>query len=94
MARFGLSTRGIGLTRFLDVGQYDVYAFGKLPVAIAFLTSVKGLAFAEACERSIVCDISSVETRILHFDDLIKAKAAANMPRDLDDIERLRKAKP
>jgi hypothetical protein len=58
------------------------------------MTSVKGLeniSFALLLEKAYVTEISGVPVYFIDYENLIKAKKAANRPKDLLDIEELEK---
>jgi predicted nucleotidyltransferase len=53
------------------------------------MTRTKGLEFESCFKNAEVHDIDGLPVRVLHIDDLIKAKKATNRPKDQDDIENL-----
>lgn len=58
------------------------------------MTSVKGLeniSFDELLHKAYVAEISEVPVYFLDYESLIKAKKAANRPKDILDIEELEK---
>ena len=58
------------------------------------MTSVKGLentTFKELLAKAYIVEISGTPVYFLDYDNLIKAKKAANRPKDLLDIEELEK---
>ena len=52
-------------------------------------TGTKGLQFEACFEKAEVHQIDGIRIRVLHIDDLIKAKKASNRSKDQDDIENL-----
>ena|SRR5579885_827475 len=76
---------------FLNHKDWDVFKFGRKPVAIDIMTEVKGLNFSECFELSKVFDDSDLKIRVLHINHLIKAKKEAGRLKDLDDIQQLTK---
>ena len=78
---------------FLNNWDVDVFTFGKSPVCIDLMTSVKGLNFEEAYNNSQIHSIEGLKIRVVHYTDLIKAKQASGRARDIDDIEKLKKRK-
>lgn len=86
---FHLPTTAITLSDFLDTDRNEVFTFGRPPMAIDLLTSVKGLEFDAAYAASTVHEIQHTPVRVLHLQDLITAKRAAGRHRDMDDIENL-----
>ena len=69
----------------------DVFTFGQAPVCIDLMTGVKGLNFDEAYINSQIHTIEDLNIRVIQYEDLIKAKQASGRPRDIDDIEKLKK---
>ncbi|MEM0543200.1 nucleotidyltransferase [Flavobacterium sp. j3] len=58
------------------------------------MTSVKGLensTFNELLEKAYIAEISGIPVYFLDYENLIKAKKAANRPKDILDIEELEK---
>lgn len=88
--QFGMSIFDMTASKFLAIGHYDVFTFGRPPVCIEILTMVKGLVFEDAFSLAqwfgVTTDIS---VRTLYLPHLIDAKKAANRPKDIDDIENL-----
>lgn len=88
---FGLPISAIPIEKFLDE-KYDVYSFGRSPIAIDIMTKVKGLSFDEVFKSAVWVDIGkSVQVKVVSLKDLIKAKKASGRYKDLDDIEHLTK---
>jgi hypothetical protein len=88
---FGMPVFDMVLSKFLDTANFDVFTFGRSPSSIEILTKVKGLNFEEAYSQSIFYEDEDLIIRLIHFDDLIKAKKAAGRARDLNDLEQLKK---
>jgi len=86
---FGMSLFNLDEKLFLNTNINDVFTFGRPPVCIDVLTSVKGLEFNEAFENSKVVEFDKVLVRMIDFRDLMSAKRAANRTKDQDDIEHL-----
>lgn len=86
---FGMPVFDMTEFNFLKNEKFDVFTFGVPPVCIDILTKVKGLEFAEAYKNSSIENIDNTTVRVIHKLDLIKAKRAADRPRDHDDIENL-----
>lgn len=75
---------------FLHNTDIDVFTFGRPPVAIDIMTSVKGLDFKSSFNNSIIKNIEGVPLRFLSLEDLIISKKASNRHKDQDDIEHLK----
>jgi hypothetical protein len=87
---FGLPTHAISLDEFMDPTQVDVFTFGRPPVCLDIMTSVKGLSFQDAWNNSITFPLDNeLEVKTLCHEDLIVTKQASGRHRDLDDIENL-----
>jgi hypothetical protein len=76
---------------FLNHESWDVFKFGRKPVAIDIMTKVKGLDFKECYELSKEFEDGDVKVRTLHRNHLLEAKKNAGRLKDLDDIEQLTK---
>ena len=76
---------------FLFSDKFDVFVFGKKPVAIDIMTRVKGLSFKPCYERSKIFESEKLPIRILDLNDLLEAKREAGRRKDIDDIEQLTK---
>lgn len=87
---FHLPTSAISMADFLDTESNEVFTFGRPPMAIDLLTTVKGLEFDPAFAASALHEIQNTPVRVIQLQDLITAKKAAGRYRDLDDIENLR----
>lgn len=74
---------------FLHHKIWDVFTFGVPPSAIDLMLNVKGLDFTITYNNAIIFIDDDLEIRVIHKDDLIKAKKAAGRPKDLDDLENL-----
>lgn len=76
--------------KFLDNQEIDVFTFGRPPVCIDIMTKVKGLDFKEVFLNAESREIEEgLIAKVIHLNDLIKAKKASNRPKDQDDIEHL-----
>lgn len=88
---FGLSLFDMTKSNFLSNPQLDVFTFGRPPVSIDIITSIKGCVFDEVFQNSTFIAIEDIEIRLIHLKDLLVAKKAANRPKDNDDINNLKK---
>lgn len=73
--------------------RFDVWMFGREPVKIELMTTVKGLDFGDTFDKSQVHIEDGLQIRFLHINSLIDAKKAAGRYKDLDDINQLQKRK-
>lgn len=75
---------------FLNNQELDVFSFGRPPVSIDIMTAVKGVDFEEAFSQSIIAEVDKITVRVIHMNQLVKAKKAANRFKDLDDLDNLK----
>ncbi|MDX2046342.1 MAG: nucleotidyltransferase [Chitinophagaceae bacterium] len=86
---FGMPVFDMTLNNFLDTEKWDVFRFGRKPVAIDIMTRVKGLDFDEAFQKSSLVNIDDTEIRLIHYEHLIIAKKKAGRAKDIQDLENL-----
>lgn len=86
---FGMPVFDMTLDNFLDFEKWDVFRFGRKPVAIDIMTKVKGLDFEDAFESSELKRIDGIPVRLIHYNHLIEAKKQAGRNKDLNDLENL-----
>jgi hypothetical protein len=86
---FGLMIDDLTEENFLHNDQIDVFTFGRPPVSIDIMKSVKGLEFEQTYANSIIVDVDGIKTRIVHKNQLIESKKASNRSKDKDDLEHL-----
>ncbi|MFT4202323.1 MAG: hypothetical protein QM610_00275 [Chitinophagaceae bacterium] len=88
-ADFGMSVFDMTEENFLSHPIWDVFTFGVPPVAIDVMINVKGLDFAECYEQATIFEDDCLTIRVLHKNQLIKAKKESGRFKDLDDIQNL-----
>ncbi len=76
---------------FLHHENWDVFKFGRKPVAIDIMTKVKGLSFKECYDLSTFFEDQELKVRTLHLNHLLQAKKEAGRLKDLDHIQQLMK---
>ena len=86
---FRLPVFDMTLENFLDVNKFDVFRFGRQPVAIDIITDLKGLDFSKSLEGAQSQEFDQVRINYLNFQDLIRAKKASGRAKDINDIENL-----
>lgn len=86
---FGMPIFDMTLENFISHPEWDVFTYGKPPVAIDILINLKGVNFDFAFNNSIVFDLDGLAIRTIHKNDLITAKMAANRAKDQNDLENL-----
>ena len=87
--KFGMPVFDMTEENFLSHPAWDVFTFGKPPVAIDLMVQLKGLDFDEAFNRSVIFSDEELEVRTIHKNDLIQAKKTAGRNKDLNDLENL-----
>lgn len=76
---------------FLSHKEWDVFKFGRKPVAIDIMTKVKGLDFKTCFALSREFEDGDLKIRTLDLNHLLQAKKEAGRLKDLDDINQLTK---
>lgn len=90
--QFGLPSDSLSKEKFLDTKTYEVFSYGRPPIAIDIMTSVKGLSFDESFKHSKQFPVGDIKVNLIDYRDLIATKQASGRHKDLDDIEKLNKA--
>ncbi len=88
---FGLPLHGMEIERFLDTKNFDVFSYGKPPVAIDIMTKCKDLDFLEAFKNTERRNVEGLSINLVHYNDLLKAKAYSGRAKDINNIENLKK---
>ena len=86
---FGMPVFDMTQDNFLHHKVWDVFTFGVPPSAIDLMLKVKGLDFDIAYANSTIFIDDKLPIRVIHKNDLIKAKTAAARAKDLNDLENL-----
>ena len=92
-AFFGMPTFDMTEDNFLNNPHFDVFTFGRQPVAIDIITAIKGLTFTETYEQASDVNVDGVQVRLIHYNHLLQAKRAAGRPRDQNDLDNLQRIK-
>jgi predicted nucleotidyltransferase len=87
---FGMPVFDMTKEAFLNNSDTDVFGFGVPPVKIDILTKAKGLEFDEAYKNIEIRNIEGLDIKLIHINDLLRAKAATGRAKDIDDIEHLK----
>lgn len=87
--QFGMPVFDMTEENFLHNPALDVFSFGVPPVSIDLMTETKGLNFDQAFKQAQWFELEDFKIRVLHFQDLLDAKTAANRPKDQEDIRQL-----
>ncbi len=86
---FGMPLFDMTAENFLHNPAFDVFTFGRSPVAIDVITALKGADFEEAYAQAELREVDGLPVRVLHYQHLVQAKKAAARPRDQDDLDNL-----
>ena len=86
---FQLPLFDMTLERFLDVDQFDVFRYGRPPVAVDIITKIKGVEFALAKSRMLKATFDGVNVNYISQQDLKATKIATGRPKDINDLENL-----
>ena len=86
---FGMPVFDMTKENFLNHPFCDVSSFGRSPVSIDIMTSVKRLDFKETYRNSKIFEVQGIQIRTFHKNDLIKAKKASNCPKDEEDLNNI-----
>jgi hypothetical protein len=86
---FGMPVFDMTEQNFLHHPAWDVFTFGRPPVAIDIMVKVKGLDFDQSYQNSVVFEDDDLFIRTIHKDNLITAKKSAGRNKDLDDLENI-----
>ena len=54
---------------FLNHSSVDVFTFGRPPVSIDLITSIKGLDFEPTYKKALVHTVEELEIRLSHLSD-------------------------
>ena len=65
------------------------FRFGRRPLAVDLLTSVRGVEFDDAWSNSIVREFDGLEVRVIGRAELLENKRAAGRPKDVADVAAL-----
>ena len=79
----------MSLENFLSVDHFEVFRFGRKPVAIDIMVKMADLDFSQCYERVILFEDDGITVPVINIQDLITAKKAAGRNKDMDDIEHL-----
>jgi hypothetical protein len=84
LKRFGAALDQLTLK---DLTQPDVvFQIGVAPRRIDVMTSIDGVAFAEAWDRRFEAKLEGLTVPVISRDDLIRNKKAAGRPQDVADV--------
>lgn len=85
---FGFGSLGISAQDFAE--PQAMVQLGYPPARIDLMTTIDGVAFAEAYEHRSTFDAGGMALPVISIDDLIRNKLATGRSKDLADVEALR----
>lgn len=89
-AQFGMHLFGMDLENFLDTDNFDVFEYGRPPMAIDIITKLKGVNFFDAYKNAIRYEVTdTLCINVIHISQLIQNKMAVGRLKDLSDIDYL-----
>jgi len=88
---FGAPTGNLSVDDLQKEGL--IFQIGVAPCRIDILTSIDGMEFEDAYERSELIDIEGIPVRVLSIPDLIANKRATGRTKDLADAEMLEESR-
>lgn len=86
---FGMPLFDMTLGNFLNTEKWDVFRFGRKPVAIDIMTKVKGLKFDQAFKAASFVNVDDIQVRLIHYAHLLTAKKQVGRAKDINDLENL-----
>lgn len=86
---FGFSSYKLTETDFTKEG--NVVQLGYPPLRIDLLTQIDGVTFDECYKNKIEVEIDDLSVNFIGYWDLLKNKKATGRPKDVDDIDNLKK---
>jgi Nucleotidyl transferase of unknown function (DUF2204) len=93
LAQFGAPLEGISPEEFADRNSF--FRFGREPNGFDILPSIPGIDFDAAWERRVEVEVdpaTGLKANFISAEDLIASKLASGRPRDLADVDDIRKA--
>jgi len=93
LAQFGAPLQGIRPEDFTDRNSF--FRFGRDPQGFDILPAIPGVDFDAAWERrveTVIDTATGLKANFISAEDLIASKLASGRPRDLADVDDIRKA--
>lgn len=73
--------------------DFNVWSMGKEPVKIEIITDIIGLVFQISIQNCKWYELNDIKVPFIDLEDLIKTKKESGRPKDIADIEQLKKMK-
>ncbi len=86
---FKMPVFDMSLNNFMASEKFEVFRFGRKPVAIDIMIQMAQFNFDQCYLRSKWFEDAGLLIPVVHLNDLIAAKKIAGRAKDLDDIEHL-----
>jgi hypothetical protein len=93
LAQFGAPLEGLNVADFAEPGPF--FRMGREPVGVDVLTAIPGVEFNAAWARrleDVIDEACNLRANFISREDLIAGKLASGRPRDLADVDEMRKA--
>ena len=93
LAEFGAPLEGLTAADFAEPGP--LFRIGREPIGVDVLTAIPGIEFDAAWPRrveEVVDEASKLRASFISREDLIAAKLASGRPKDIADVDAIRKA--
>jgi hypothetical protein len=87
--KFSMPTFDMTKENFLNHENWDVFRFGRPPVAIDIMIKMADFDFLTCYNLAQKFIADDLEIKVLNYQQLIEAKKAASRPKDLDDLQNL-----
>jgi len=91
LADFGFASLGLSESDFLK--ENYITQLGYPPLRIDIINTISGVEFDVADENKIIGEVDGMFVNFINVDDFIKNKQATGRPKDLGDIEAIKKEK-
>lgn len=88
---FGLDTPDLDATLFMDEGK--IIRVGSEPMRLEVLNKISGVDFAECYQNRKQILVDGISVNFIGYNELLENKSVAGRPKDLADIDELRKRK-
>ena len=89
--KFGMPLFDMTKENFLFHKNWDVFRFGRNPVAIDVMIKMSDFNFKECYQLATKHFVENFEVNVIHYNHLIEAKIKAGRGKDEDDIINLKK---
>ncbi len=86
---FRMAMFDMTLHNFLNHKDWDVFRFGRQPVAIDIMVKMANFDFDECAAQAVWYKDDDLQIKLINYNHLIAAKKAAGRNKDLNDLENL-----